>query len=331
MKLPKISINLDFLHKPMVIFTEIAVKIFGGKKTEAGTSLDVHLAAEKNDLKRLKIILSLSNPCFDLPDEKGDTPLFYAAKSGHLEVVEFLINQKASVNHTNIFGKTAIFAAAEHSHLEVIDFLEKNGADLNRIDENKQNILHAALLTEQHASLVFLLEYGTISLNHRDKFGQTPLILAADKQLLSSAKLLIAKGSEIDNSDNDGWTALMFCAKRGNTELMATLIASGASLSAHDIQFHQTPYLIACRHSQIVIMEILLKNKANPLDRDYYDRTALHIAVEINKLDVVKFVLKTPVDLSLKDRFGMSAHDWAVVNASADILKVIRDYKGHPN
>ena len=327
MKLPPIKIKLDFLQKPLDFFTGLAVKMFGGKKTDLTTTLEIHHAAANNDLKKLKIILSLSNPCFDMPDEKGDTPLFYAAKAGHVDTISFLLNQQVSINHSNIFGKTAIFYAAENSQLEVIDLLVKNGAVLDKTDENQQGILHATLLAEQHAALVFLLEYGTIAVNLRDKFGQTPLILACDKQLSSSAKLLISKGAEIDIADNDGWTALMYCAKRGNSELMATLIGSNANIHAHDLQFQQTSYLIACRNGQFPIMEMLLKNKANPLDRDYYDRTALHIAVEINKLDMVNFVLTTTVDRSLKDRFGLTAHDWAVVNASADVLKAIRDHK----
>jgi len=326
LKRPSWTLSFDFLKKPIDYFATLSERFFGNKNLTLTATLEVHQAAEQNNLKKLKILLSLSHPCFDIPDEKGDTPLFYASKAGHLDIITFLLNQKVGIDHANIFGKTAIFYAAEHGHLEAIALLQKNEAKLDIIDENQQNLIHNALLSEQHAALVFLLEYDIINLNHCDKFGQTPLIMACDKQLVSSATFLISKGADINIADHDGWTALMYSAKRGNPELMATLIGSNANIHAHDLQFCQTPYLIACRHAQKNLMEMLLKNKANPLDRDYYDRSALHIAVEINNLDIVNFVLATPIDLFLKDRFGLTAHDWAVVNASAEILKTIRDH-----
>ena len=53
----------------------------------------------------------------------------------------------------------------------------------------------------------------------------------------------------------------------------------------------------------------------------------MHIAVEINDLEMVQYALSTGIDIKSKDRFGLTALDWAIVNASADVLKAIRDHK----
>ncbi|MBM4222926.1 MAG: ankyrin repeat domain-containing protein [Gammaproteobacteria bacterium] len=289
------------------------------------SSMEISLAAGTGDLKALKIILSLKNPSFDLPDDKGDTPLFYAARGGHTEVIDFLCGQKIDVNHANIAGKTAVFYAVELNQLDALDSLIKHGAKLDIKNADGITVIHQALLAGQEPALIFLAETPGAPLAEPDRFDHSPLILAADGQLLNACKTLLSKDVPVDWSDQEGWTALMHATKRGHLEMMSVLISAGASIHSHDRDFKQTPYLIACRNGHIEAMELLLRNNANSADIDYYSRTALHIAVETNRLEVVEFVLKTPVDLHLKDRFGLTALEWAVVNSSADILKVIRD------
>ena len=58
-----------------------------------------------------------------------DTALTIAARRGHIDIVNALLNAGANVNHRHIFGHTALMAAAGEGHLEIVRLLLSAGAD----------------------------------------------------------------------------------------------------------------------------------------------------------------------------------------------------------
>lgn len=52
----------------------------------------------------------------NLKDKNGQTPLFYAAKEGHLNIIEFLIKANANPNEVDLRKQTAIKFAIKNNH-----------------------------------------------------------------------------------------------------------------------------------------------------------------------------------------------------------------------
>ena len=69
----------------------------------------------------------------DLIDEHGNTPLSYSAISGHLEIVQYLVEKGANINLQNTDGITAFMLAfaAESEHFEIVRYLVEKGANYN--------------------------------------------------------------------------------------------------------------------------------------------------------------------------------------------------------
>ena len=64
----------------------------------------------------------------DAPDPSDATPLHWAALSGHLEIVRYLVEQGASVTATTNYGnQTAKDVAADNGHTDVVEYLESVG------------------------------------------------------------------------------------------------------------------------------------------------------------------------------------------------------------
>jgi len=59
----------------------------------------------------------------------NDTPLHLAAYNGHLNVVEYLVNQRAEINLKNHDGKTPLILANKNQNKEIAKFLKKNGSE----------------------------------------------------------------------------------------------------------------------------------------------------------------------------------------------------------
>lgn len=60
----------------------------------------------------------------DARDAYGNTPLHYAAISGHEEAIRFLFENGAQLEAFNEFGHTPIFMAAAKGHFKCITLLK---------------------------------------------------------------------------------------------------------------------------------------------------------------------------------------------------------------
>ena len=62
-------------------------------------------------------------------DGYGFTPLMWAARNGHLDTVEALVDAGASLDLQEKYGKTAIDQATYHDNPAVVRLLVGRGAD----------------------------------------------------------------------------------------------------------------------------------------------------------------------------------------------------------
>jgi hypothetical protein len=95
---------------------------------------------------KLLIMAGLS-PNITFIDENNNIQyaLYFAAKGGHVSVIEFLLKKGAGINSKDENGYTAIFGAIKKGKTEAVKILIENGADVNIISpENKVSPLMAA-------------------------------------------------------------------------------------------------------------------------------------------------------------------------------------------
>lgn len=79
------------------------------------------------------------------PDKHGQTPIFYAAVDGRLEIIRKMKEHGAVCNVVDgICQQTALFYAAREGHTEICKFLIENGCKVNHQDATKKNALNYA-------------------------------------------------------------------------------------------------------------------------------------------------------------------------------------------
>ena len=71
------------------------------------------------------------NSALDSHDDKGITPLSWAANAGQTKAAQWLIDKGAKVNGKNMDGNTALHGATFFGNLEVVELLLKNKAKVN--------------------------------------------------------------------------------------------------------------------------------------------------------------------------------------------------------
>ena len=107
-------------------------------------------------------------------DQRGLTPMHYAAENGHLPVVQYLCEQGANNEARSNGDRTPLHWAAVKDHLPVVKYLCKQGADKEASDTYGRTPLHWAA-QEGHLPVVKYLCEQKANKDTRDKLGETPL------------------------------------------------------------------------------------------------------------------------------------------------------------
>ncbi len=132
------------------------------------------------------------------------TPLHDAAKAGDVPTAtELLSKNPRSVNHRDRFGGTALHVAVAYRQKGVVELLLAKGADVNAGvnsygDEGGVTSLHLAAGNGYKDIAELLLANGA-NVDARNKFGQTPLVVADCKDQTDVAALLRVHSSKTEN------------------------------------------------------------------------------------------------------------------------------------
>lgn len=76
---------------------------------------------------------ALGNP--DTADAEGKSGIIHGAINGKRNVISFLLEEKADLNHTDKSGKSALHYAAERDDYPMVLFLLMNQANPNAADK----------------------------------------------------------------------------------------------------------------------------------------------------------------------------------------------------
>jgi len=200
-------------------------------------------------------------------NDYGSSPLAEAAKIANAGLVEMLLDAGAAVDAQNQDGQTALMLAARSGSLEVTESLLAHGADVDAKEAWR---------------------------------GQTALMWAADSSSPELMKLLIDHGADVDAraTANDwptqltseprnqyrptgGLTPLLYAARAGCRDCAAALLDARADVNRPNPD-GVTPLIVALDNFAFDTAKLLLERGANPHLWDWWGRTPLHTAVDMN-------------------------------------------------
>jgi ankyrin repeat protein len=212
-----------------------------------------------------------------------------AARNGNLEQVEALLKDNPDwVFSRDNHDETPLQCAAATGHKDVVEFLLANKADVNARDYSAETPLDfAAFYGDKDVAAVLLASKAEVSA--KDISGYTPLHFAARCGHNEVAALLLANMADVDAKDNGGQTPLHLAAMFGNKEIVALLLANKADAKAKS-NFGDTPLHRAVSYGHKDIAQLLLANKADVDAKDNRGLTPLHLAAIYRNKDMAEFL-----------------------------------------
>lgn len=157
--------------------------------TERGYT-PLYLAVERTSsgLGSAKLLVSKAN--VNKADGRGLTPLHLAAGNGNLELIEYLLGQKADLNSRSVVFGSALQYAVRYQQEDAVKALLRHKAELSITDGEGRTALHLAAALPS-LSLAHALVEGGCPVGMLDKNGKQAADLAPDDQQGEFVKLYL--------------------------------------------------------------------------------------------------------------------------------------------
>jgi ankyrin repeat protein len=230
----------------------------------------------------------------------GYTPLMFAARAGHIDLVQALLAAGANVNDVETNGFSVLDLAIANAHYELAALLLTKGADPNG-DTAGWAPLHLAIMVRNPEQLPVPDPIPTGKLTSLDLI-----------------KALLARGGDPNGR-------------------MKRRMRGGGKNGGHLNQVGATPFLLAAECADLVTMRLLLESGADPMLKTKDNATALMAAAgtghsqgkspgsESDALEAVKMTLALGNDINAVDDSGFTAMHGAAIRGANSIIQFLVD------
>jgi ankyrin repeat protein len=250
------------------------------------------------------------------------TALYWAARNGHVAVVQLLLEKGADVEVKDIDGDTALHRPAWNGHEAVVQLLLKKGVDIEAKDIGGHTALHGAVHNGHEAVVRLLLEKG-VGVEVKNNNGDTALHQAAWKGHEAVVRLLLEKGVDVEVKNNNGDTALHQAAWKGHEAVVRLLLENGADKEGVDDQGGSVLHL-AARGGNINVINLLIDLGLDINAKDKRGECPLHYAASGGSLQAVERILQLD-PIIYADSVGWSPLHWAARSGNLQLFKLLRE------
>jgi ankyrin repeat protein len=230
----------------------------------------------------------------------GTTPLHWAVYRKDTALVTRLLEHGANAAVSNRFGASPLIEAVKVADVSLVDALLAAGADPESPNADGQTALMLAARTGSVDVAEQLIAHGA-DVNAIESWrGQTALMWAVDGGFAEFAKLLIENGADVaarafindwgsqitsepraQYRPTGGLTSLLYAARSGCLECVSAIVAAGEPVDRPTPE-GVTPLMLAIDNLNFDAANLLLDLGANPHYADWWGRTALYLAVDMN-------------------------------------------------
>jgi ankyrin repeat protein len=159
--------------------------------------------------------------------EGKDSALHIAARSGHANVADLLVNAGAHINLLDSTGSTPLFGALENDHPDVAQILVDAGAKLDLQNNDGSTALMKLAFNREGSDI----EGGPGNPNPDWQPQPGRRQDSNHAKHIAAAKIVIDAGADLDKvRPDDGMTALMLAAYQGDVSIVKLLLEGNAAI-----------------------------------------------------------------------------------------------------
>ncbi|KAG7238989.1 hypothetical protein INR49_030254 [Caranx melampygus] len=145
-------------------------------------SLSIHQLAAQGEVSQVAAHLSKDSSLLSKQDERGFTPLMWAAAFGEKAMVDFLLEKGADPKTIARERESALTLASSGGYVDIVESLLRHGVDINTYDWN----------------------------------GGTPLLYAVRGNHIKCVEALLAKGADMTIESDSGYSPMALAVALGH-------------------------------------------------------------------------------------------------------------------
>ena len=142
-----------FLRKKMVLVLSVLFFL-----SSTALSQDIIESVKNSDYEKVQALIYDNGKVVNTKDNRGCTPLHFAAENGYNEIAELLLKKGAEIDAGDINRNTPLHYAIMNGKTDLVDLLLKHGADINAQNKDKNAPLHLAAWYKQKSIIELLVE-----------------------------------------------------------------------------------------------------------------------------------------------------------------------------
>ena len=216
-------------------------------------------AQEGDDSLTWKLIRGVNINCQDLD---GRTALHFAAHSGHLYIVQILLNNGAEIDLEDKHHHTPLVLSAMAEKFDVMLYLITSGADVAQLAEHllvdlgKEALSYAVNHKQKDIAKALITKGVGIEGLLSTSPPMTALMWTAQEGYDSLTKELILQGVNVNYQNPDGHTALHFASQHNHIQCGILLVEAGADVSIVN-KVSQKPLVLSSNEFKDAILQTL--------------------------------------------------------------------------
>ena len=260
-----------------------------------------------------------------------ESALLEAAKAGHNEAVEFLLQLGGDVeNKISSLVVTSLTTACQYGHSQLIITLLMHLLDYFTQEEIQ---LFISCAEGDHISTASHIFDSTVDINCTLVNDITPLMIASSCGHTETVQVLLQGGANVNSTDNDGYSPLVYAITgHKSLQVIEQLLKAGAQPNVFindqnivDKVREEGREDICKLLEQFNVLNITQKEKEEKQQLQLSSRLTIPIigAAKIGNTEVVKFLLKENADVNIQNEHRVTALMVASQHGHTKIVKLL--------